>query len=136
MVFARSTHVGARQRARPPTTPGATVSGSRGWIIIVIIIIIIIIIIISFFKIDFYITLYNYKKSINVKQINDVTTWHWELELKLQYLRLYSDKLPNSKRNWLRNGMVIIMKRSISAYLWIFLVSNYRNFYCWITLSK
>ena len=75
MVFARSTHVGARQGARPPTTPGATVSGSRGSIIIVIIIIIIvIIIIISFFKIDFYITLYNYKKSINVKQINDVTT--------------------------------------------------------------
>ena len=61
--FARSTHVGARQGARPPTTPGATVSGSRGSIIIIIIIIIII-----------YITLYNYKKSINVKQINDVTT--------------------------------------------------------------
>ena len=32
----------------------------------IFIIIIIIIIIISFFKVDFYITLYNYKKSINV----------------------------------------------------------------------
>ena len=34
-----------------------------------IVIIIIIIIIISFFKFDFYITFYNYKKPINVNQI-------------------------------------------------------------------
>ena len=33
-----------------------------------IIIVIIIIIIISFFKVDFYMTFYNYKKSINVNQ--------------------------------------------------------------------
>ena len=35
-------------------------------IVIIIIIIIIIIIVISFFKVDFYLTIYNYKESIDV----------------------------------------------------------------------